>query len=179
MAQKLALSAPWVTFYHQINQLFKRDPEIKIVYDEEANNIKLFVDNVRKAEALTKILPVEKYFGNVVLKITVIPYNEDKKTKIEWFEEAFENNPIFQDAWTFEGFANPISYVIFENKVVQFFNDDLNDAHGLCSTLYENIARDVFEDCSNICFCTEPGEDVYIPKDDDEIEEEPEEEEEG
>ena len=33
-----------------------------------------------------------------------------------------------------------ITYVIFKNCVVQFFNDNLNDAHGLISTLYQNIA---------------------------------------
>ena len=39
-----------------------------------------------------------------------------------------------------------ITYVIFKNCVVQFFNDNLNDAHGVISTLYQDIAAELFAD---------------------------------
>ena len=37
----------------------------------------------------------------------------------------------------------PLTYVVFKNCVVQFFNDNLNDYHGMLSTLYETIADEV------------------------------------
>ena len=44
-----------------------------------------------------------------------------------------------------DGIVNWFSmvYVVFKNCVVQFFNDNLNDCHGVISTLYQDIAADV------------------------------------
>lgn len=74
--EKLNLSAPWCTYYREINELFGNDPEIKIEFDEEEPEIKMYVRNHEKADALTRLLPVTKAFGWVELKITVIPANE-------------------------------------------------------------------------------------------------------
>ena len=41
-----------------------------------------------------------------------------------------------------------MTYVVFKNCVVQFFNDNLNDCHGLISTLYQDIAAEIFEDAN-------------------------------
>ena len=57
-------------------------------------------------------------------------------------------NPLFVD-------DDAAKYVIFANKVVQYFNDSLSDAHGVCSTLYQDIARDVFGDDCGVYFCTD------------------------
>lgn len=49
------------------------------------------------------------------------------------------------------------------NKVVQYFNDDLGDAHGVCSTLYQEIAKDVFGEHEGIFFCTNlPADDNKV-----------------
>jgi hypothetical protein len=65
------------------------------------------------------------------------------------FETAFSGNPAFayvvapaQDGYNYIDFT----YVVFKNCVVQFFNDNLNDCHGLISTLYQDIAEEIFED---------------------------------
>ena len=67
----------------------------------------------------------------------------------ELFEVAFKGNPAF--AYTVvpvqeEYIWIPATYVVFKNCVVQFFNDNLNDCHGIISTLYETIAYDIFEE---------------------------------
>ena len=158
MANGLKLSSPWMTFYKEINELFKEDPEIKIVYDEDAVEIKLYVDNDEKASALSQILPSEKVFGNVVLRINVIPSNNLNSHKLDLFRKAFEGNKALSYIWSAEetgGYVPPMSYVVFKNKVVQFFNDDLRDPHGLCSTLYQNIAEDIFPNIQGIYFCTD------------------------
>jgi len=105
-----------------------------------------------KAAALVKILPTEKEFGGVILTIGVdcpTMSNRAFVTKKELFETAFKGNPVFayamspnEDGYWF--FA--VTYVVFKNCVVQFFNDNLNDCHGLISTLYQDIAAEIFAD---------------------------------
>ena len=152
---KLGLSSPWVNFYRELEALFAKDPEVKVVYDEEKNDIKLYVDNLAKADALAQLLPVERTFGNITITITVIPTNKEGASKIQLFRTAFEGNGAFNYTASAEGiFTNPIHYVVFANEVVQYFNDDLSDAHGVRSTLYQDIAEDVFENHESVYFCT-------------------------
>jgi hypothetical protein len=137
------LSPPWIQYVKEVMALFGEDPEIKIVYNNDECKLDLVVDNHDKAEALTQLIPAEKEFGNVVLKISVIPCN-NLKTAPDLFRKAFNGNPAFHDLVTINGvFTNPVSYVIFEKKVVQFFNDDLSDAHGNMTTLYKDVAKNV------------------------------------
>ena len=159
----MKLSAPWVTFYHEMEALFKKDPEIHLMYDEEECVIKVYVDNPVKAEALTELLPESKQFGNVELMIDVIPANAEK-TKVELFRDAFQGNEAFEYIFSVpDTFSLPINYVVFKNEVVQFFNDELGDIHGNKSTLYQELAKDIFEgNCQGIYFCTETPENTLI-----------------
>lgn len=73
---RLKISAPWVLFYRKIEALFKNDPEVRVIFDdEESCDVKLYVENAGKADALMKLLPTVKDFGNVLLTVTVIPAN--------------------------------------------------------------------------------------------------------
>ncbi len=169
---KLNLSPPWAIFYQQLKALFGADDEITIVYNEEGDSIKLYVDNPDKADALTTLLPTKKEWGPRSLDIKVIPSNTVKKiyatepnrTDAAYlFERAFRYNPAFDYAKTISGvFTNNLTYVVFKNKVVQYYNDSLSDIHGLCSTLYESIARNVFEEKEGVFFCTNTPEQSAV-----------------
>lgn len=149
------LSPPWITYCHKIEALFKGDEDIEIKYDDEDMTLKLFVEDSAKADALMKLLPMSKSFGNVTLYINIIPA-DGENNKVELFREAFKGNPNVVDIATIEDvFSNPISYVIFKKEVIQFFNDDTSDYYGLESTLNENIAREVFGDQDGVYFCTD------------------------
>lgn len=150
----MKLSAPWVNFYNEIKALFEQDPEIKISFDEETPEVKLFVENNRKADALTQLLPAEKEFGNVTLKVTVVPANEEL-SKLDLISEAFFGNPALSYVWKAVTPLGEFDYAVFENKVVQYFNDDMRDINGNRSTLYQELAKDVFGEEANLCFCTE------------------------
>ena len=89
------------------------------------------------------------------MKITVIPANNANEDKLTLISKAFEGNPAFSDIVSTELFNKPISYVLFRKEVVQYFNDDLSDAHGICSTLYQDLAKEVFGESEGIFFCTE------------------------
>jgi len=154
---RLNLSPPWYTYYTELCMLFGQDPEIHIIYDEDEQTIKFYVENDIKAEALTCVLPYTKDYGNVTLKIEIVPANKLLKVKTtgDTFKDLFTNNPIVDDVVIIDNiFVNPITYVIFKKEVVQYFNDDLGDANGFCSTLYQDIAKRVLEPNDGVYYCT-------------------------
>lgn len=184
---RFKISSPWIIYVSELNALFANDPDITIEYNNDSVSVRLFVDNDRKAAALMGLLPFQKRFGNDILNIVVISSNdsieeeeredsffattETEKVKSlitmqDYFEAAFENNPIFAFTHVVEGiFSNTLTYVVFKNRVVQFFADNLNDIHGNISTLYQELAKDVFsmERCPNVFFCTDIEEKVGKP----------------
>ena len=157
--EKVNLSAPWEILYHEIDALFGNDPEIDIKIDDVAKNVSLFISNAAKADALQKILPEKKMFGDIEVKITVVPAN-DEDSPLSLYQRAFFGNPAYEYAVEHgvEGDFNA-THIIFQNKVVQFFCDNIADVNGNRSTLYEIIAEDIIEDHAGVFFCTDDLED--------------------
>ena len=158
---KLKMLSPWMVFYREIDAIFKYDAEVQVVYDEDEQVIKLFVDNSSKADALAQILPAEKEFGNVTVQIAVVPSNSLLKTSTEnLMNRAFVVNGAVRGVISTKdipGFPS-ITYVIFKKKVVQYFTDNLGDYNGITSTLYQDIAKDVFVNTAGVYFCTDTHE---------------------
>ncbi len=163
----LNLSSPWMIFYREVQALFACDPTVHVVFDQDNNHIKLFVDNGDKAEALSLLLPLQKTFGNVVIKISVVPANNADGlfgdfTKAELFNIAFNGNGAYAFSKTIAGiFANDLTYIVWKKQIVQYFNDDLGDIYGQCSTLYQNIAKNVFGDMESVFFCTDKDDNPF------------------
>lgn len=158
------LQSPWVTFAEEIKELFKDDPQIHYEYDGQYE-VKLYVDDAEKADALMKLIPPLKVFGNVTLKITVIPADaEGTQDTKALFEKAFAGNPVLSFVATQDDpSVGPVAtYVVFENKVVQFYNDDLSDYYRNKSTLYQDIALEVFGDKFGAYFCTDIPADEKV-----------------
>ena len=159
MNGNLKLSPPWINYYNELVALFGDDPDIKLYFDEESYTVKMFVDSDIKADALSKLLPEEKTFGNVVVKIEIVPANSEDESPITLLRRAFAGNPVIDDIQTLESpIFGEVSYVVFKNGVVQYFNDDISDLYGLRSTLYQELAKDVFKDSNlaGVYFCTAP-----------------------
>ena len=155
---KLNMSAPWYVYYNELCALFKEDSEVHIVYDEMDQIINIYVENQAKADAMDEVLPKVMTFGSIDLEINVVPANNlnRRKSKGNIFKDLYADNPVCSDIVTVEGvFTNPLTYVIFRKEVVQYYNDDLGDAHGICSTLYQDIAKRVFKGQDSIYFCTD------------------------
>ena len=170
---RLKMSPPWITFINEMEALFDGDPQIACNVNTMSNgpSIRLATNNGDKGAALLKLLPAEKKFGNVTLTIGVDgPISNRAFTSMkELFETAFAGNPAFaycvapteEGVWFFE-----FVYVVFKNCVVQFFNDNLDDAHGVISTLYQDIAKDIFgnEDyLMNVHYCTDVERKLGMP----------------
>ena len=151
----MKLVSPWVNFYREIEALFAKDNEVKVMMDDDVPEVKIFVENVRKADAIAYLLPEEKDFGNVKLKITVVPANDGIQSKFDAIQEAFVGNPALSYVWQARTPFGEFDYVVFDADVVQYFNDDMRDVNGNKTTLYQDIARDVIGEEANLCFCTE------------------------
>lgn len=163
MEERLKLSPPWFIYYREIEALFGEDPDIKIEFDEENLTIRMFVEGQDKSDALDKLLSAQKEFGNVVVNIEIIPANKNE-TKLDIFKKAFAGNPVFSYGVGVEGImTNPIYYVVFKHKICQFWSDSLSDVNGLTSMLYEDVARDIFENTQNVCFNTDLPENPGVP----------------
>ena len=157
---KVHISSPWVSYYRELQALFGADPDISVIYDEDNNVVKLYVDGQDKADALSQLLPAEKDFGNVTLVIEIIPDNSEP-TLLSLYKKAFNGNPIVSYIVTVDDImTNPFSYIVFKNKVVQYFNDELGDINGNKNTLYQEIAKNVFDLKQGIFFCTDTEQNL-------------------
>ena len=157
MAQQLNLYAPWVIYYRELEALFGADPAISITYDNDNRIVKLFVTGEEKAEALSQLLPTEKAFGNVTLKIMVIPANALKAAdEFSLFQKAFEGNPAVAYTQSIPGlYTNILNFIVFKPEVVQYHDDSMGDINCLCTTLHQDIAKRIFGERSGIFFCTD------------------------
>lgn len=163
---RLKISPPWITYINKLQAIFDEDPKIAFNINFTGLNyvVTLATNNPDKAAALGWLLPDHKEFGNVMLEINIdcptisnLAFANPK----DLFETAFANNPVFSYVVVPEGYNwVPFTYVVFKNCVVQFFNDNLNDPHGIISTLYQDIAHEIFADMPyvspcGIAYCTD------------------------
>jgi len=153
---KVTVSPPWITYYNKMQVLFGGDPDIRLSYDDESKVIRMFVNNPTKADALGSLLPVDVTFGNVTVKIVIVPGNIDKTKIPELYRLALQGNPAFSQVIDIYSFMIPqLAYVMFKKEVAQFWNDNMGDPHGVETTLYQELAKEIFEPKNGILFSTE------------------------
>ena len=164
--RSLRISSPWVLFYREVCALFSKDSQIKILFNEEEPELKIWVKgDDEKAAALGRFVPKVRVFGNITLNISVVgddgqevpDINCDDQSAIE---KAFNGNEAVSYIRKINTvFGDTIMYVVFQREVVQYFADNMFDLHGVISTIYEDIADDIFGDTigsTDLCsFCTD------------------------
>ena len=145
--------SPWVLFAKKVQELFGKDEGVRVEFTNEPLKLKLYVEGDNKADAIAKLLPSEVNFGNVVMPIEVVPSNRDD-SRMGLLKRAFEGNPIIKDFQTKEVIGNTLDFLIFRKEVVQYKNDDISEADGVCSTLYQDIAKEILGESEGVYFCT-------------------------
>ena len=147
---RLKILPPWTITIRKLEALFDGDPQIacNCNFNGSSPSIILACNNGDKVAALQQILPSEIGFGNIRLKVEIdgVPSNRAFTSKVELFDTAFKGNPVYaysvcpaEEGYQWIG----TTYVVFNNCVVQFAADNLNDCHGIISTLYETIADEL------------------------------------
>lgn len=164
------LSSPWCILYREISAMFAEDKDVKVVLDDEKYTISVYVEDPVKAEAISMLLAPERYYGNIHVKVLVIPANGKSAEPLgsleDVFQAAFKGNAALSYTKRIDlPMLNNNVYVVFKNAVVQYFNDDLRDVNGFCSTLYQEIAKDIFADIdgASICYCTDTPQNLGAP----------------
>ena len=145
--------SPKEIYYKEIEVLFNQDPDITIEVNRDRSTVKLFVESEEKATALAYLLPKEKTFGNESVKVIVVPANREEDI-ISSFRKAFDGNPVFADALRTTGLFD-LNYIVFKPEIVQYRSDNTGDINGNTTTLYQEIARDVFDNGLAVFYCTE------------------------
>jgi len=156
MNNQMKITSPWITFVNQINCLFADDTDVLVEYNDDKKNLVLKIFDSHRADALTQLLPTERNFGGVTLHISVVPANKEKLSFAELVETAMDANPHFsklikvpmQDGKSF-------NYLMFEPEVAQYWNDNLADPNGNVSTVYADLAQDVFGVVPGTFFATD------------------------
>lgn len=147
---RLKILPPWTIVTRKLEALFDGDPQIAFNVDYSGMHpaVVLSCNNGDKVAALQKILPTEIEFGNVKMEIVIdgTPSNIAFTSKVDLFDAAFKGNPAYaysvcpaEDGYMWIG----TTYVVFKNCVVQFAANNLNDCHGIISTLYQDIAEEL------------------------------------
>lgn len=173
---KLKLTSPWHTYYNELKAFFEVDPYVDaVIFDEDNMNVKLLVRGGEKAEALARVMHLHKVYGDTKLTITIVPDNEptqdetrrlrllsDVENYAQLYISALSTNYEFYEIIVTEqalqkedGVSFDAAYVIFKKNVIQYYTDNIGDAHGIKSTLMEDIARDIFVPHPGVFFCTE------------------------
>lgn len=151
----MKLAAPWVIWYREVEELFRDDKEVTFSFNEDEKKITLFVVDPIKADAIKKLLPEEKDFGNVTIAIDVVTRTAEGSV-IDLIKIAFAGNPALERILHLDTpLTGSVDYVMFKKEVVQFFNDDLGTPTGICSTLYQDIAKHILPEDAAVHYCTE------------------------
>ena len=161
--KKTAVASPWITYARRVHKLFELDPEVKVSYDNEGPELKLYVESQEKAEALEEVMPNEVEFGNVTMAVTVVPANIAEESPYKKLLKAFKGNPIVSYTESLNGYGQEFNYIVFQPEVVQYYNDNMGDIHGVESTLYQDIAKEVFaEKAAGVFFCTDIEDETFL-----------------
>ena len=158
MDNKTRMVTPWGEYFNALEAFFRKDDGVKVEFADNTV-IKVYVEGEEKAEALRELLPASKTWGNVTVNINVLPANPLDTSRIALYRKAFEGNDAVVDIETIGGISsNDFNFVIFKPEVVQFFNDDFSDYNGIRSTLYQDLAKELFGEDEGIFFCTDKVE---------------------
>ena len=152
------LSAPWYTVHRKLIKLFKNDPEVKVselTKDTKEQDGKYVVyiicNNQEKLTAIEKLIKSEYAFGNVKMYIKFTCENSTEDWE-QILKTAFKGNRAVNAILTVPDLYDELFYVVFEDEVIQFYNDDTRDCFGNWNGLYTDIAKDVFKDNFQIKF---------------------------
>ena len=161
-SQSPMLSPPPYTFANKVKHTLGRDPDVT-VHDMVTVGggkylINIDVKNLDKLQALDAIIPAVHKLGNEEVRIRfhdicgnrhmpdkeinpiVLP--ETAADVAHTVQTAFQGNPLFYATKSGSSFGRSTVYVIFQQAIVQFWNDDLSDYCGN----YNAVAASVFRD---------------------------------
>ena len=146
---KTMISPPWYTLYHKFEEMFGDDPEITLDIDQKEDGMHIIFEsrNSTKLDALEKMLKPSFNYGNVNVFLDFRVSNDSADSMYDLAIDAFSGNPMFEDIFPrsfMPGLQPDQVCVILQKKVIQFFNDNLDDFYGNLNLLPTDVAKEIF-----------------------------------
>ena len=157
--ENFELCSPWMVFFHQVEAFFREDDQVHAELDNDNYKISIYVDDDDKANALSMIIPKQKVLGNIIVTIDIIPangtINPNNVYDPDVFKRAFKDNTAIVDFVHIDVKGLIMDFIMCKPIVVQMKNDSLHDPKGIVSTLYEDLASEIFVEHPGIFFSTD------------------------
>ena len=146
---KTTISPPCYTLYNKFEEMFGDDPEISLDMKgvEDGYHIIFESRNSIKLDALEKMLKPSFDYGNIKVSLEFKVSNESATTTYDFAIDAFSGNPMFEDIILrsfMPGLKPDQVCVILQKKIIQFFNDNLDDFYGNLNFLPTDVAKEIF-----------------------------------
>lgn len=123
------------------------EDEIKIVLtntDLDNPVIKYYVNSKSRRAALGKYLPSSVAFGNITLINEVVEADGRISDEKSTFTDIFSNWESVSYIEKMSGWSPVLCWIVFKPTVVQYDNDNIQSPNGISTTLYEDLAREIF-----------------------------------
>lgn len=158
--KEIKLSPPWDGYMHMLASFFKGDGRVIVgaCDDKRVGTIEVF--DTKMYCALEQVLNKRIRFGNVVLKIRIVPANglkafKNTMTDLAALKVVLSKNPAFAKFITRKTPVGNMVFCMFKPVVLMFYNDNLASPYKKTTAVYEAAAFHVFKDCG-VSYATEP-----------------------
>lgn len=158
--QNVKLSPPWDGHMSMLASFFAGDGRVKVGYCDDTRTGTIEVLDSRMYDALSQVLRTSIRFGNVTLKLNLVPKFEPKvcpkMTDLEALKVVLAQNPAFSKVKVQKAAAGAFVFVLFKPVVLQWYNDNLGNPWKLTTSTHELQADRVFKRGLGVSFTTEP-----------------------
>lgn len=155
------ISAPWITYAHKVNAVLSADPDITVdIGDADVSGgfltIEIISTDYIKYLALQEILNQPEPISGVRIDLRFTYTGTDRDRRISMLKAALSGNRYFNSVLqTSDPRDETVKYTfaLFNNEIVQYFNDDISDYYGCDNMVPEDLFREILKDDPEIRLC--------------------------
>lgn len=165
--EKVKALHPANTLSNKVRELFKRDPALRMTWNETGKIVTFYCTDLQKTNAIRYVLPeVYDLAENTKLYIEVYyKINDTDKVLVgrpkgyhynpSVFCQAFEGNPLwyYVHEWREKALSNDHCWAGFSPETIFYVDDDLQNLYGDSAFLAAELAEEVL-DTDGIHICT-------------------------
>ena len=161
MSENPSMSAPWIAYAHKVIAAFEKDPDVTVdIGDADVSGgfltIEIICKNYVKYLALQEILKRPEPISNVRIDMVFTYSGTERDKQISLYETALGGNPYFNSVIQLSDPREETvkyTFALFNNEIVQYFDDDISDYYGCNNMVPEDLFREVLKDDPEIRMC--------------------------
>lgn len=165
MAKKnetVKMSPPWDGYMNMLASFFRGDDRIRVGCGTDKRVGTVAVFDSKMYAALEQVLKTRVRFGNVVLRINIVPADglkafKGEMTDLEALRCVLSKNPAFAKFVSRKTELGNFVYCMFKPVVLMWHNDNPASPYKQTASVYETAALEVFKSAKiGISYATEP-----------------------